>query len=357
MFWSKQLEAPNTAKSNCPAQAVAIPALTPPAAFGAARNRPAGARPATAPVGFGAPRPVYVISTDGKLHRMNSSDGSAQLPPLDFLPAGSRASAVTLADGVAYTTTTTACGGKSNAVWAIDLSGTDPKPVSYPLSSEPSGFAIGTDGTVYVQAAKLTALSSDLKLKVEYPFDAAAAIPVVFSYQEHDLIVSAGKDGRLYVLDGTSVLSQTEPVSTSGHGVWGGLSSWQDADGGRWITAPVWGPVKSAVHGALVAFKLGDQNGKPTLAPVWTSDDMVAPQVPVITSGAVFALSSGDKSVKGSNHAVLYALDAATGKQIYSTEKQVTAPANLTGMSLANGRVFFTTADNTLYGFGIALER
>jgi outer membrane protein assembly factor BamB len=53
----------------------------------------------------------------------------------------------------------------------------------------------------------------------------------------------------------------------------------------------------------------------------------------------------------------MYALDAATGKEMYSTGNQVTAPANLTGMTIANGRVFFTTTDGTLYGFGVHLER
>jgi hypothetical protein len=50
-------------------------------------------------------------------------------------------------------------------------------------------------------------------------------------------------------------------------------------------------------------------------------------------------------------------LDGATGKEIYSTGNQVTAPGNLTGVTVANGRVFFTTTDNTLYGFGVYLER
>jgi len=88
------------------------------------------------------------------------------------------------------------------------------------------------------------------------------------------------------------------------------------------------------------------------LTPAWMSRDMVAPEPPVTTGGIVFALSTG-----GTSNAVLYALDAATGKELYSTGTQVTAPGNLTGMTLANGRVFFTTTDNTLWGFGIYLER
>jgi hypothetical protein len=389
MFWQKQIEAPPTPKSNCPAQATAIPALTPPVAFGAARPRPgAGAPPArnpNAPVAFGAPRPVYVIATDGKLHRMNTSDGSDQLPPLEYLPAGSKASALTLSEGFAYTTTSTACGGSNSAVWAIDLSGTDPKPVTFPLTGTTAagtaGFAIGTEGTVYVQTGaggehpnSLLALGSgDLKLKGYFSGSEAkgmtSATPVVFALGGRDLIVTAGVDGRLHLLDSQTLsgddhktaLSRTEPLTTE-HGVWGGLSSWQDSDGVRWVLAPVWGPVNpvfaipvtngAAPHGSIMAFKVEEQGGKPALVPAWISGDMVSPQQPVITSGTVFALSSG-----GKQHATLFALDGLTGKQVYSTGTQVNAPANMTGLSLANGRVFFTTTDNTLYGFGIFLER
>ena len=75
------------------------------------------------------------------------------------------------------------------------------------------------------------------------------------------------------------------------------------------------------------------------------------PLPPVVTSGVVFVVAAGPP------HAMLYALDAATGKEMYSTGNQVTAPANLTGVTLANGRVYFTTTDRTLYAFGIFLER
>jgi outer membrane protein assembly factor BamB len=149
------------------------------------------------------------------------------------------------------------------------------------------------------------------------------------------------------------------PVTTGNGGVWGGLSSWEDADGARWVAAPVWGAVNpelkvptangAAPNGSIVAFKLDEQNGAPVLVPAWISRDLKSPVPPVITSGVVFALSTGGR-------AVLYGLDAATGKELYSTGNQVSAPAALTGMTVANGRVFFTTTDNTLYGFGIFME-
>jgi outer membrane protein assembly factor BamB len=74
-------------------------------------------------------------------------------------------------------------------------------------------------------------------------------------------------------------------------------------------------------------------------------------------TGRVNCKTFSDLLLVCASHATLYALDAATGKELYSTRDQVTSPGSLTGVTVANGRVFFTTTDNTLYGFGIYLER
>jgi len=219
----------------------------------------------------------------------------------------------------------------------------------------------------------LLALSpKELKLKdyftVPTPGNAPVVTPVVFSYQSREFVVTAGTDGSLYLLDAKSPggsdhktpVAQTPPVTAPGGKIWGGLSTWQEADGTRWILAPVWGGVNPelkftasgpAPNGSVVAFKIEEHEDKLSLIPAWMSCDMSAPQPPVITSGVVFALAAGGP------HATLYAFDGATGKEIYSTGDQITVPANLTGITLANGRVLFSTIDNTLYGFGIYLER
>jgi outer membrane protein assembly factor BamB len=93
-----------------------------------------------------------------------------------------------------------------------------------------------------------------------------------------------------------------------------------------------------------------EENGKPALTPSWVSRDMRSPVPPVITSGAVFALATGAPT------ATLYGLDAQTGEELYSSGKQITAPGELTGLSVSNGRVYFTTTDGTLYAFGVHLE-
>ena len=416
LFWQKQFDSASTqqnaANASCSGGLTAIPALTPPLNFAAGRApRGAAARGAGAPAappatparppgrinssGFGASRPVFVLAGDGKLHQLNSADGSDQFPPLTFLPPNANASSLILQDGVLYTTSSSGCGAP-DGVWAINLNDDEPKPVSF-LSNGGKiggmgGFALGADGTVYVQTGAgpsnpaankwsetLLALSpKDLKLKQYLTAPGSGSVtPVVFAWKGKEMVVSAGKNGSLYLLDAQSLggddhktpLYETAPLSSAG--VWGGLSSWQDSDGTRWVLAPVWGPLNSnlkslltggdAPNGSIVAFKLEERQGKPVLTPVWASRDMSSPEPPVITSGVVFALSAGsysaDERPMGSGHATLYALDGTTGKEIYSTGSQVSAPANLTGLAVANGRVYFTTSDNTLFAFGIFLER
>jgi outer membrane protein assembly factor BamB len=413
MFWQKRLDtapAKANAKPGCSGVTV-MPSLSAPMGFGAAARaartpRPGSKPAAVGPTGFGAARPIYTVSGDGKLHRLNTSTGDDQLPPVDFLPPGSKASTLTVFDNVVYTTTSSECGGSQDGVWAIDLSVETPIVASFPLkggdAQGPGGLALGTDGTVYVQTGSgpfdpatnkwsnsLLALSPvDLKLKHYFTVpekSGAKAVnglnnttPVVFAYKGRDLVVSAGRDGSLYLLDSQSLggednkspLFRTEPLSASDRGIFGGISSWQDEEGSRWVVAPVWGPLNKSfkapdtdppTNGALVAFRLEEHDGKPMLNLAWVSRDMSSPVPPVITSGMVFALSAGDytkdERLKGSTNAVMYALDAKTGKEIYSTGKQVTSPANLTGMTVANGRVYFTATDNTLYAFGVFLER
>jgi outer membrane protein assembly factor BamB len=89
-----------------------------------------------------------------------------------------------------------------------------------------------------------------------------------------------------------------------------------------------------------------------TLTPAWVSQDLMNPAPPAVANGVVFALDGGN----GRHHATLYALDAATGKQLFSSGDTVHTYTHLSGMSIGDGHVFFTTHDNTLYSFGIPLE-
>ena len=54
--------------------------------------------------------------------------------------------------------------------------------------------------------------------------------------------------------------------------------------------------------------------------------------------------------------AVVYALDATTGKELWSSKNQMTAAGNLTGMTIANGRLYVGTVDSTMWVFGVPME-
>ena len=368
-------------------------------------------------------RPIFVLSGDGYLHQININTGDEMVPAMPFLPPNGKPYSLAYQNNVIYTITGQGCGGNPNSVYSIDLS--DPaKPVRYWRSGSGglwgiAGPAIGGDGTVYAEtgdgqydpetnryANSIVALTpKELKLKDWYTPSNAEWLwkrdldmnvtPVVFKYKERELIVGSGKEGRLFLLDSEllggpdhrtplfrSDLISNEAIDFAGAGTWGSLASWEDAQDTRWVLAPVWGPTHSAFKfpatngeanaGSIAAFKVEDRDGKPALAPVWTSRNMIAPSPPAVVNGIVFALSTGewirqanekegglyqaDVRAQKSVNAVLYALDAATGAELWSSGKQVTSFTHFAALSIANGRVYFTTYDNTLYCFGIPME-
>jgi len=281
------------------------------------------------------------------------------------------------------------------------------------------GAAVGTDGTVYAEAGDgpwdpskgqysdtvLALTPKDLQLKDWYTPSNRQWItkrdldmnvtPVVFPYKGRDLLATSGKEGRLFLLDSKSLggadhrtplfrteLIANEEVDFAGLGVWGSMASWEDKNGTRWVLAPIWGPLHpkfkfpvtngDAPHGSIVAFKVEEKDGKTVLAPAWVSRDLIIPAPPVIANGVVFALSSGEfvrqanenqgglfsaqQRAERSVHAVLYALDGETGKELYSSGDAITSFTHFAGMAVANGRVYFGTYDNTLYSFGFPME-
>jgi hypothetical protein len=244
----------------------------------------------------------------------------------------------------------------------MDLTVDPPKATAFALDAEEvagsAGVVIGNDGTVYVQTsvrllslnAGVLTLKKSFNPENKFSYDGLNPMPpLVFQYKGRKMIASALKDGRISLLDsnsGTSTVLET-PLTISG-----GFSTWQDADGTRWILVPVWGRNATSPNGSISAFKVDEQAGKPVLTPAWVSRDMVSPLPPVIASGVVFALSAG----KGATRATLYALDAATGKELYSSRNLIAAPASLAGMTISNGRVYFSTMDGTMYAFGMFME-
>lgn len=356
---------------------------------------------------------VHMISSDGKLHSLNVVNAEDRKPPVQFVPPFSKNWSLNLADGVLYTTTSQGCGGAKSGVWAMDLN--DPnRPVTFFASTGGiwgrAGVAIDPAGTVYAltgdaafDPAKdqygdtLVALApKTLKLLNYYApanftfmnrkdLDMGSISPVIFSHRAQELVVAAGKEGRLFVLDRKAEPLYRSPVFlngdlySAGRGFWGSFASWEDAGAVRWIYAPAWGPVNSDApafpmkngpvpDGCLMAFRLEEKDGKPFLAPAWTSRNMNVPEPPVIANGIVFALSNGENVVQATpdgrimtteqrlktapGHAVLYAFDAASGKELFNSGDAISGITHFSGIAVANGRVYVTGFDSTLYSFG-----
>ncbi|MEO8520072.1 MAG: PQQ-binding-like beta-propeller repeat protein [Acidobacteriota bacterium] len=364
------------------------------------------ASPAVAPVPFGGVDPIYAVGSDGLLHTLRSSNGSDAEPPTPFLPPSARASSLVFVDGVVYAATSGECGAAPNAVWALDLADKDRKVSTWKTGGGPvagqGGVAFGADGTLYAAvgadgsrraalrpgglANAVVALDRhSLERKDWFTAEKADfnSSPMAFHYKERDLVAVTGGDGRLYLLDGSSLggadhqtpLHVTAVFSAPGAG--GALATWED-QGTRWILAPMLaaasappaagrGGAAVAASGRVAAFKLVDRNGALSLEQGWTSRPLVSPLAPMVVNGIAFVASSGEyRSAAGasltaperarrSTPAVLYALDATTGKELWNSGATITSFARA-GLSAGAGQVYVVTYDNTLYAFGIPME-
>jgi len=91
------------------------------------------------------------------------------------------------------------------------------------------------------------------------------------------------------------------------------------------------------------------------------------PATPIVLNDVVFALSTGAargadaqlpaaQRLERSKPAVLYALDAKSGKQLWSSGGAITTSVQGVGPSGQDGQVYVVGADGTLYAFGLPLE-
>ena len=356
--------------------------------FGGGQGRGGGRGPQIAN-GRGGNDNVIAISTGGMVHVMNPQIGTDQIPPVKLLPPNANVAGSILIDTTLYATTTGNCAGVPNGVWAVDLASEAKTVSSYDTKGATiAGVAppaFGTDGALYIAtgsgssevANAVVALDSKGLTQKDWfststPF---TSNPIVFQYKGKDLVVAANKDGRLYVLDSASLggadhrtpLHKSSPISTTSDDTTG-VASWQDAAGTRWIVVTTSGPVSADTKapmangaitaGTLVAFTVVDQNDAPTLQPQWTSRDLNAPVTPAVVNGVVFALASGDAKGRGkSTPAVLYALDAATGKELWTSGTTITGSVRGVGPSAGDSQVYVAASDGTLYVFGMPAER
>jgi outer membrane protein assembly factor BamB len=365
------------------------------------------ARSKPAPPHFTFESPMYAISDDGALHTILQLSGNAgTVPPVKVLPAMARASGLNINSDRIFVATVGNCRGNPNGIYAVDASGGTVESFLTGGSGAAGsgGTAIGTDGVVYAQVASghgevagdyndsVLALSPD-KLAVQDYFtptgpaakvdaaDVSGVTPTVFGREQKDWIVSAGHDGRIYILDADSLggadhhtpafrSDQIVPPGVASKrngkadGFLNNFATYLDGQGVRWLFASVRGPVTQefpakngdAPTGSIVAFKITFDGGKPSLTPAWRSRDMVSPAAPAIMNDLVVALSTGEPaSSKKGGRAVLYVLDAKTGKELYVGDKATAYSSG--GLAVANSQIYFATHDGTLYAYGIPLER
>ena len=380
-----------------------------PGRFGAPSTNRVGrvARGEPAPMHFTFASPIYAISEDGALHTILQLSGNANTsPPVKVLPAMARASGLNINNNRIFVATVGNCHGNPNGIYAVDPSAGTVVPFLTGGSGAAGsgGTAIGTDGVVYAQIASghgdvagdyndsVLALSPD-KLEVQDYFtpagatakvdaaDVSGVTPTVFGLEQKDWVVAAGHDGRIYILDADSmggadhhtpafrsdqVVPPSPAAKSSGKaaGLRNNFATYLDDQGVRWLFASVRGPVTQefpakngdAPTGSIIAFKITFESGRPSLTPVWRSRDMVSPAAPAIMNGLVVALSTGEPaSSKKGGRAVLYVLDAVTGKELYVGDKATDYSSG--GLAVANSQIYFATHDGTVYAYGIPLER
>jgi hypothetical protein len=320
---------------------------------------------------------LYALAQDGKLHSLYISNGEEPKDPVSFLPPNAHSMGLMVVDNVAYAATTNGCGGVENGIWALDLPSS--KVTHWKSSGNiagSTGFAMGPEGTIYVAAGnELVALEErTLKLRGTYKLGSGqfSSSPVIFEYKGRDLIAATSNDGKLHLLDGTAL---ERPIATSAafsaaNFATGAISSWRDAAGIRWLLVPAGGSNATDAgfrgdvkNGAIVAWKVIDQNGTPTLQPGWISGDMISPITPMIVNGVVFAVSTGEYRTaspadreKRSVPAVLYAIDSATGMQLWDSGKTLGSFVTTGGLAAGGSRVYVATQDGTQYVFGFPIE-
>jgi outer membrane protein assembly factor BamB len=256
------------------------------------------------------------------------------------------------------------------------------------------------DTVIALSPKNLKLLDYYAPANVEYltkkDLDMGNSTPVIFTYKGRELLVGSGKEGALFLMDAKSLGGDThrkalfssplyanEDADIAGRGFWGAFASWEDSSGQRWLYAPAWGPVASkapaftqthgpAPNGSIMAFKVEDKNGSPALTPAWISHDMSVPEPPVVANGVVFAISSGEftrqikedgslytakeREEKSTGNATLFAFDAATGEELFSSGKTMSSFTHMGGLAISNGRIFVTTHDSTLYAFHVKAQ-
>lgn len=309
---------------------------------------------------------IYALASDGKLHSLHLSNGDDYEPPVPFIPANANASGLLVADQTAFVTTTGGCNGAANGVWAMDLLTKEVKSFKANIVGT-AGAALGGNGTLYVTTGSggdkpnsLVALDQKtLAVKATYAGSQAfSSSPVVFAHKNKVMIAATTSDGRVHLFDSENLQAPLTSSSASKTTSPGALASWQDLSGTRWILVPT--------DNSVVAWKVVEQGGL-SLQQGWASRELLAPLPPTIINGVAFVTSGGEfrpsdrkmtaAQIAGrSKPAVIYALDAVTGKELWNSGVTITSFARGNALAGGMGQLYLTTYDGTIYAFGFPME-
>jgi outer membrane protein assembly factor BamB len=332
---------------------------------------------------FGVASVIYALASDGTLHGMHLSGGQPYQQAFKFLPPGARANGLIVVDGMAYAVTINACGGAANGLWQLDFA--EQKVVTWQGNIAGSaGAAFGGDGTIYVATGAgggspnaIVALDpKTMQTKAVYAAGqrAFATTPTVFQFKGKTLIAAAAQDGSVHLLDAANLSTALFVTpATNPRLAPTALASWQEANNGtRWLLAAHAGALPAgfsgtAKTGAILAWQVVEANGKIELQPAWASREVTAPLTPTVINGVVFATASGAFStpddkvaaaqrVARAGKAVLYALDGATGKELWNSGTTISSFTHGGALSGGMGQIYLTTHDGTLYAFGFSIE-
>jgi outer membrane protein assembly factor BamB len=244
--------------------------------------------------------------------------------------------------------------------------------------------------------------------------DFGSASPVIFPFGKRSLLAAGAKEGVVYLLDANNLggsgngrdivplhnkplyqsprLSNDQQTYTT-HGIWGAMSSYANPAGDRWLYVPIWGPPAKdgpkfkasygdAPHGSVMAFRIMANGDAVTMDPQWISRDLWMPDAIAVANGVVYAVQTAGQELQhpdlGSDHNrlegvhrlteeelskfrttpvsqyTLDALDAETGKELYSSKKLLgNTFVHFNEPVVALGKVFLVSHDAHVYAFGL----
>jgi outer membrane protein assembly factor BamB len=305
------------------------------------------------------------------------------------------------------------CGG---GVWGRGGVSADASGHVYAATGDgPFEPAAGQWGTAVLKARQKSLVIDDWFVPTDrddvntLDLDLGNSTPVVFDWRGRRLAAVGGKGGVVYLMDTavlggpdhrsaawSSPLLSNEKRSFQNHGVWGSLGSWTDPGGRVWLYVPTYGPAARGAtfpltygedpNGSVQAFTVeADAGGAPRLTAQWRSRDLKMPDPVAIANGVVFAYATGEdptqaagvdriQDVKfgpGGNvlderqrmrlvegaHGTLFALDASTGRELWSSGAAISDWTHFSMPAVANGRVFVTTNHGHVYAFGLGPDR